>query len=219
MHDQRNRIIQFFYKVNFLSFYSNFSDIGEFHSVLDVGSGTGFLKQIFDNTSISYQGIESDLDAYHTACNLYGKSGFINGYFPRCFDTEIPKFDLILVLTCIDEVPNVKEFLDGLKECMHETSLCYIAVRNKNFIINKLKIGLIKENLKGRSKISLSDLTYLQWTNVFIDNGFTIVQDGKYFRPWLTGFNLAGIKNVFYRLFSYLVKTDKSYMNFFILKL
>lgn len=217
MHSQNNKLVQFFFRKNFKNLFCKFFQRQNFKNVLDVGSGTGFVKPIVENFSLIYSGVEPDSLAFNSACELYGEAGFINDYFPKCFIDSDLKFDLIFVLTCIDEVPNVIEFVKGLDNCMHSSSKCFIAVRNKDFIFNKFKLGYIKNNLKGRSKISLSDLNYFSWKVLFQENGFLIEDDGKYLRPTVTGINFAGLKNVIYKLISFLAPKEKSYMNYFIL--
>lgn len=218
MKINNNFIVQFFYKKNFINFFNKKISSYKFNSVLDIGSGSGFLKPIFEGKGKEYLGIEPDDNVFLSCTKLYGSDNFINDFFPSCFNGKNLKFDLVIILTCLDEVPNKIEFLEGLFKVINNDSTCFIVVRNKSFFINYIKFSFFKSYLNGRSKISLNDLSFSEWKVLFEENNFLILDDGKYLRPWITGFNLSGFKNILYNIFSIFLKKDLVYMNYFTIK-
>lgn len=185
--------------------------------VLDIGSGVGFLKPMVHQLGAQYAGIEPSDDAYAAACSLYGEEGFVCGYFPQ--DLHAGKFDHILVLSCVDEVPERGPFLVGLRErLVPGRGTAYIAVRNKAFFINWFKNDWTMARSSARARISLQDLTDAQWQSLLRDSGLEIVEQGKFLRPWFTGWSAAGMKNVLYRLFSHLLPRRCSYMLYYRVK-
>lgn len=179
--------------------------------VLDVGSGMGFLKPLVRDRGAEYTGIEADPAAYAMACKLYGPEGFVTGYFPQAMDAG--SFDVILALSCVDEVPAKAEFLRGVAERLERGSgVAYIAVRNRRFFVNRFKNEKTMASRSARARVSLTDLGPEEWESLFGDSGLSIVEKGKFWRPWLTGFSAIGVRNVLYRLYSACMPREHSYM-------
>ena len=182
--------------------------------VLDIGSGVGFLKPMVAARGASYTGIEPDKSAFAAASALYGPQGYLCGFFPQAAPQD--RYDLILVLSCVDEVPDRSSFLQGLRARLTPGSgLAYIAVRNRSFFVNRLKTERAMAGRSERSRISLSDLTDAQWQALLANCGLQVVECGKFWRPWFTGFSSTGARNVLYRLVSHVVPRPHSYMLYY----
>lgn len=180
--------------------------------VLDIGCGLGFLKPLVLK-SASYTGIEADFKCLSRAKTLYGEDNFICGYFPGGLSRQ---FNTIISLSCVDEVPDKKLFFEGIHNLLLDpNSYAFVAVRNKSFIINIFKSKKIMKKMSHRSKICLNDLEIDEWKNLINMTGFQIIKSGKFYRPWITGFSLAGIKNIFYKIITFIMPTRYSYMIFF----
>jgi SAM-dependent methyltransferase len=182
--------------------------------VLDVGSGLGFLKPLVVARGGSYTGLEPHAGSFENACALYGADGFIRGFFPAA--APAADYDVIVALSCVDEVPDKAEFLRNLKaRLVPGRGVGYIAVRNRGFFVNRLKPHQVQDGMSERSRISLGDLTTREWEQMIGASGLRIEASGKFWRPWLTGFTFAGVKNVAYRLISMVSARSGSYMVFF----
>jgi SAM-dependent methyltransferase len=191
--------------------------INSSHKVLDIGSGLGFLKFLVEAKGASYTGIEPDRTSYESACALYGEDGFICGFFPDI--SPVTFYDTILVLSCVDEVPDKASFLSGLKSRLApKDGVAYIAVRNKSFFVNRFKSEKIMSRRNDRSRVSLQDLSDSEWEALFANVGLNVYKRGKFWRPWLIGFTLVGIKNILYRILSIFLPREYSYMLYYIVK-
>lgn len=102
--------------------------------------------------------------------------------------------------------------MDHVKKNLRKKSILYIAVRNEGFVLNKLKNFLVKNQITH-------DLTAIEYSEIFTKNGFTIISWGKFYRPWITGFNSIGAKNLIYKILSKLGPRNMSYMIYFKLNL
>ena len=214
--DKKNQMIQNSYIKNFEGIFNTYLKSRNPSNLLDIGSGYGFVKKVCLENGISYSGVEADIEVLRSAQLLYDEGGFIHGFFPDVLNDDLTEYDMIVVLTCLDEVYDVSSFLSGihLKLALHGT--CYVALRNRDFFVNKLKIGWIKKMLKGRSLISLNDRSFTEWSTV-LEKRFNLEKKGKYYRPLMTGFNFQAIKGLLYNFFSFFSPVKYSYMNYFVL--
>ncbi len=175
-------------------------------SVLDIGSGLGYFKHLTLMRGGVYCGLEPDRCAFENSKKLYGNDFFINKFFP-IKKLQNKKFDIIIILSCLDETSNKVVFLRHVKKNLRKNSILYVAVRNKGFVLNRIKKNRITQ-----------DLTIFEYSKLFSRNGLKIIKCGKFYRPWNTGFNLIGAKNLIYKILSYLFSRDLSYMAYFKLK-
>jgi hypothetical protein len=185
--------------------------ISKSSKVLDIGSGLGFMKPLVLNYGSSYVGIESDLNTYNIACKLYGENGFIHGYFPTSLQSQL--YELIFVLSCVDEVDDKSTFLKELKLRLYPgVGEAHIAVRNGGFLINRFKYEFIISKLSKRAQISASDIRAKEWSELIESSGLQIIEIDKFWRPWIIGFSFIGLKNILYKIISYLLPIKYSYM-------
>jgi SAM-dependent methyltransferase len=217
MHDLENKKIQDSYRKQYQPLLSSLNVVTG-TKVLDIGSGLGFIKPMIESRGGIYLGVEPDKASYDAACELYGHEGFIMGFFPDAI--SINKFDLILVLSCVDEVPDKLRFLEGIRLILDQGDCkAYIAVRNKSFFVNRFKTTEVMKGRSARSLIGARDLKSTEWENLFQSSGLVIIEKGKFLRPWITGFKIVGIKNIAYKLLSIILPVNYSYMLYYILDL
>ena len=192
------------------------------HSVLDIGSGTGYLKKIIEQLGAKYTGIEPNFISYNSALKLYGKSNFYNFNYPN--DQINKRYNYIISLTCLDEVENKKLFIKSLHENLSQEGIAYISVRNSDFILNPFKnflktlIRCISINYFFKNKNKLIDLNLYSYNSLFLESSFEILEYGKFLRPWILPPLTVGIRNIFYQLLSLILPINRSYMIYFILK-
>lgn len=216
MHELQHPLIQKSYIKQYDSLLDGLEISSDFQ-VLDIGSGLGFFKSLVIRRGAEYVGIEPERSSYEAACRIYGGSGYLNGFFPG--DCPSVKFDVVLVLSCIDEVPNKMEFLSGLRDRLNpDTGVAYIAVRNSNFFIYRFKSARNMANRSERARITATDLSSHEWQELIEAAGLKICEKGKFWRPWLTGFSFVGLKNVIYKLLSMIVPCKYSYMLYYKVK-
>ena len=178
-------------------------------TVFDLGSGSGFLKPIFEEYGAIYHGIDTDEKSVAMAQKLYGAEGFQCGYFPQ--DVRLQEVDLVISLSCIDEVPDPVAALKAIGELIGSSKgQAVIAVRNGSFPVYSLKILVERAGLKRPS--SVRDASYGCWIERIEEAGLRIVQVSPYYRPWFTGFSVSGVKNTFYRMANWVLPTRYCYM-------
>ena len=146
------------------------------------------------------------------AKKLYGDGGLINESFPadKIYNK---KFDIIIALSCLDKICKKEVFLECVKKNLKKNSILYIAVRNQAFILNRLK------PIFNTKKQVIPDLDLMEYKKLFTKKEFKIISDGKFFRPWITGFNLIGVKNLIYKVISKILPKNISYMLYFKLRI
>lgn len=177
--------------------------------VFDLGSGSGFLKPIFEEYGAIYHGIDTDEKSIAMARELYGPEGFQCGYFPQ--DVKLEEVDLVISLSCIDEVPDPVGALKAIGELIGPSEgQAVIAVRNGSFPIYSLKIIFERAGFKKAS--SVRDVSYDCWSQRIEEAGLKIVRAGPYCRPWFTGFSASGVKNTLYRMANWFLPTRYCYM-------
>jgi SAM-dependent methyltransferase len=213
LHLKKHPIIQLSYINQYKPLLKQFS-VSRDTRVLDIGSGLGFMKPLVTSFGASYVGIEADYSSFKLACSLYGYEGFICGYFPGELNNNF--YDLILVLSCIDEVDDKVGFLDGIKAKLdNDVGEAYIAVRNGDFMVNRLKFHWLMTKLSKRSQISANDLSRDQWKSLIEGSGLKIIETGNFWRPWVIEFSLVGIKNFIYKITSFILPVKYSYMLYY----
>lgn len=177
--------------------------------VFDLGSGSGFLKPIFEEYGSIYHGIDTDEQSVVLARQLYGAEGFQCGYFPQ--DVTLQEVDLVVSLSCIDEVPDPVGALKAIGDLIGPSNgQAVIAVRNGSFPAYSLKMLSERAGLKGPS--SVHDASYDCWIERIEEAGLRIVRASPYYRPWFTGFSVSGIKNIVYRMANWILPTRYCYM-------
>lgn len=217
MHELKNIKIQDSYRKQYQILLSRLNVVTG-TKVLDIGSGLGFIKPMVESKGGIYLGVEPDKASYDAACELYGHDGFIMGFFPEAI--PINKFDLILVLSCVDEVPDKLRFLEGIRLILDQGDCkAYIAVRNKSFFVNRFKTSKMMKGRSARSLIGAQDLTPTAWENLFQLSGLVVIDKGKFLRPWITGFTITGLKNIAYKIMSLILPLNYSYMLYYIVDL
>jgi SAM-dependent methyltransferase len=213
MHELQNPIIQNSYLRQYVALLDEL-DIKSGSRVLDIGSGLGFLKPLVNDLGATYVGIEPDRVSFESACVLYGNQGFLNGFFPEVAPDEF--FDVVLALSCVDEVPDKAGFLSNMRSRLEPGhGIGYIAVRNSAFFVNRFKTEKRMSNRSERSRISTNDLSAAEWEALISASGLIICEQGKFWRPWLTGLSFIGLKNIAYRLISMVVPRTQSYMLYY----
>jgi SAM-dependent methyltransferase len=213
MHELKNTIIQKSYLRQYMALLSELH-IKSGSRVLDIGSGLGFLKPLVNVRGATYVGIEPDRVSFESACVLYGHQGYLHGFFPEVAPEEF--FDVVLALSCVDEVPDKYGFLSNMRSRLEPgLGIGYIAVRNSAFFINRFKTEKRMSNRSERSRISKNDLSAAEWEAIIVASGMRICEQGKFWRPWLTGISFTGLKNIAYRLISMIVPRTRSYMLYY----
>lgn len=210
-HELQHPLIQRSYRRQYKSLLDELR-VGKGARVLDIGSGLGFLKALVQARGATYIGIEPDAASIESAKALYGSEGFVLGFFPEAAPAQ--RFDVALVLSCVDEVPDKAGFLRGLKAHLEPgTGVGYIAVRNRAFFVNRFKT---EATMAGRSqRARIKDLSAPEWEALIEASGLRVSEQGKFWRPWLTGFSFTGLKNVAYRLISLVGPRRGSYMLYY----
>lgn len=213
MHELQIPIIQNSYLRQYVALLNEL-DIKSGSRVLDIGSGLGFLKPLVNDLGATYVGIEPDRVSFESACVLYGNQGYLHGFFPEAAPDEF--FDVVLALSCVDEVPDKAGFLSNMRSRLEPGhGIGYIAVRNGAFFVNRFKTEKRMSNRSERSRISTNDLSAAEWEALIAANGLRICEQGKFWRPWLTGISFVGLKNIAYRLISMVVPRAQSYMLYY----
>ncbi len=181
--------------------------------VLDLGCGTGFLKPLLLERSAEYQGIDGDARSIAIARQLYRPEGFIEGRFPQ--DLVAAEFDLIISLSCVDEMPDREIALATIADRLAPDGRSLLAVRNGSFPAHRLKRVLHRLNLK--KALVVDDLDYDQWVAEIGRAGLRIDSIEAYCRPWFIGATANGLKNAIYRSANWLLPTRYCYMLQFLL--
>lgn len=214
IHELQNPYIQNSYRRQYEAVLNELN-ISPGSRILDIGSGLGFLKPSVQARGGCYVGIEPDQVSYESACTLYGDVGYVHGFFPEAVPPD-ECFDVILALSCVDEVPDKAGFLSSM--CSHlqpSHGVGYVAVRNRAFFINRFKTEKVMAGRSERSRICTHDLSAAEWEALFAASGLQICEQGKFWRPWLTGISFVGLKNIAYRLISMIVPRSHSYMVYY----
>lgn len=213
MHELQNHRIQNSYMRQYIALLNELN-IKSGSRVLDIGSGLGFLKPLVTARGATYIGIEPDRVSFEAACALYGHHGYLHGFFPEVAPDEY--FDVVLALSCVDEVPDKAGFLSNMRNRIDPRhGIGYIAVRNRSFFVNRFKTEKRMSNRSERSRISINDLSAAEWEALIAANGLIVREKGKFWRPWLTGISFIGIKNIAYRLISIVLPRTQSYMLYY----
>ncbi len=173
--------------------------------VLDIGCGLGFLKPLFDKKNICYLGVDESHETIEIARQLYGTESFRNVSFAANLLGE-KKFDFAILLTVLDEVTEKEQFLMELYKVLADHGWAYIAFRNSDFPMRKPKAA------------EVPDMSFREYKKLFEKAGFKVLDQGVFYRPWLTGFSFLGVKNVVYRVISYFLPSSLGYMGFMLIK-
>ena len=115
----RDRIISFFYTVTYKRFIRRNVVCGD--AVLDIGSGSGFLKPLVEREGGFYFGIEPRREVYEKAVELHGADGFQNSFLLK--NVSEKKYNKLFILTVLDEVADKVKFLDAIKSYGDQNSI------------------------------------------------------------------------------------------------
>ena len=206
-----SKLIQFLYRLNYRSFIKE--NIKEKDSVLEIGSGLGFLKPLIISEGAIYRGIEPSEIAFKNSTKLYGKEFFFNEELKENTNDNI-LFDKIISITVLDEIKDKTNFIKKIKSyCDNETQIL-LAVRNADFPFRR-DINVTS----SFNNISTKDLGYDEWIKLFLSLNLNILSVKKINRPLLTSLTLNGLKNSLVRILDLFLSTKKNYMLCFILSL
>tara|TARA_Y100001935_G_scaffold252571_1_gene256784 strand:+ start:1045 stop:1707 length:663 start_codon:yes stop_codon:yes gene_type:complete len=206
-----SKLIQFLYRLNYRSFIKE--NIKEKDSVLEIGSGLGFLKPLIISEGAIYRGIEPSEIAFKNSTKLYGKEFFFNEELKENTNDNI-LFDKIISITVLDEIKDKTNFIKKIKSyCDNETQIL-LAVRNADFPFRR-DINVTS----SFNNISTKDLGYDEWIKLFLSLNLNILSVKKINRPLLTSLTLNGLKNILVRILDLFLSTKKNYMLCFILSL
>lgn len=181
-------------------------------AVLDIGSGTGFLKPLVVGQGASYFGIEPRTDIYKTAIELYGKDNYENSLLVE--NTTATKFSKVFALTVLDEVLEKRLFLETVATYADQDTKFYFAVRNAGSPLRRST--RVSSNINGTL---IEDLPLDAWLTLLEGSGFEVVKIDKFIRPLITGFSRSGFKAVLLRIAFYIFPLEKTYMLLFTFKL
>ena len=206
-----SKLIQFLYRLNYRSFIKE--NIKEKDSVLEIGSGLGFLKPLIISEGAIYRGIEPSEIAFKNSTKLYGKEFFFNEELKENTNDNI-LFDKIISITVLDEIKDKTNFIKKIKSyCDNETQIL-LAVRNADFPFRR-DINVTS----SFNNISTKDLGYDEWIKLFLSLNLNILSVKKINRPLLTSLTLNGLKSILVRILDLFLSTKKNYMLCFILSL
>lgn len=138
-------------------------------SILDVGSGYGFMVQAALNRGCDVYTIEPRLEclspllATGIDCNKIAQCRLTRGLFDK-------KFDVIMCITVLDEVFDKISFIEILKSYAKQETIFYIEVRNSSYL------GM---NNHGFA----TDLDLQNYMNLFKSEGFHLLSVGGASRP------------------------------------
>lgn len=173
--------------------------------LLEVGYGTGYLKDYFLEKGIAYRGVDGNSNAFNFARSMYGSEFFELGIFPQeVHFCEDDKFQTILSFTCLDEVEDKEGFLLSVKKRLQPGGSLIVAVRNGAFPINYLKAHS-------------SDISVSQYRQTFEKCGFREFQATGFPRPVRNGLKLSILKNNLYQVMSSYLPLNRKYMVLFVL--
>ena len=181
-------------------------------AVLDIGSGSGFLKPLVERQGASYHGVEPRTDVYKMAVELHGKEGFENSSLSENISKS--RYDKLFAVTVLDEVLDKVKFLDIVKSYGDGDSVFFFAVRNAKFPLRRSK--LVASTIDGTE---IEDLDYESWLRLLDENGFVVLEADKFKRPLFTAFSLAGLKSTLLYIFFHILHIEKSYMLLFTVKM
>ncbi|MHA1276525.1 MAG: class I SAM-dependent methyltransferase [Candidatus Helarchaeota archaeon] len=114
--------------------------------ILDVGCGTGNLFEFLKNLQSFNYGIDFSIESLKKLRNRFERnqlSGVICGdidYFPFKRDY----FDIILVITVLQNLPEPIKCLEGIKQICKPNGLIVLSLLNKKFRIERIK-NLLKK--------------------------------------------------------------------------
>jgi len=182
----------------------------EGQKVLEIGYGSGVLKSIVTDLNGTYLGIEANKNNYNDACNSFGQTGFLHGYFPQDLLPDTV-FDYIICFTTLDEVIDKSAFIEGLKPISSKNTRILISVRNGN---SPLLFTKTKPSING----NINDIKPVEYKQLFKNRNFQVVKVGKFIRPWLINFSFTSIKNIIVRVLSTILPDESSYLVLFELR-
>ena len=182
----------------------------ESQKVLEIGYGGGVLKTLVTNLSGTYVGIDANKDNFNNACNSFGETGFLHGYFPQDFPTDT-SFDYVICFTTLDEVKEKQAFLEGIQLISSKHTQILISVRNGD---SPLLLNKTKPSING----NITDIGREEYKELFKNSRFHVVKENKFIRPWLVNFSRASFKNIVIRIFSALLPANRSYLILFELR-
>lgn len=216
IHSQANALVFFsFLKRYQAEFRSELIEANESQNLLDIGSGIGVLKSVSEQYRLDYLGIEPSSSSYCYSANRFGKEFFLHSNLENAHENlismkkNVSPFDIVVAVSCLDEVNDKLRFLAVLKSFCHKKTRVFLIVRNKSFPLVAFR----------RNKMAVEDLTYYQWKELFIEAGFEIQFVKKSFRPWINSLNMTLAPNFLYRIASAFLPVRNSYMLKFQLKL
>ncbi len=214
----KSDFVQFFYRSHYKKVVKKHLKGRTF--LLEIGSGLGFVKPIAYSCNVDYIGIEPRLSMYSDAVLKYGKEGFINGFFPESIDKIQYDHDLnvllrkgsILSISVLDEVDDKKSYMQAIYNIASTGTFILINVRNSGFPYRAKKDVI---TLKGEG---VKDLNILEYTELFNESGFDVLEVKSLSRPIFIGFEKGWLKTFFIFFINFFQSIDKSYMVSFYLR-
>ncbi len=135
------------YSDTFLSHNKNYAQsvikrfkIKKTHKCLEIASNDGYLQEIFADSGLKLLGIEPT----NIAANIARSKGhkvikkFFNHKFSKDLIKKKGKFDLIIANNVFAHVPNINDFLSGVKTCLSKNGI--VTIENPS-VINLIEMN------------------------------------------------------------------------------
>jgi hypothetical protein len=171
-----DKIIAFAYMMTYRNFVQE--NVLDQDVVLDIGSGSRFLKPLVETQGALYTGVEPSSNVYRIAVELHGKHGFENSMLSHNISGR--RYDKIFAVTVLDEVVDKIKFSNTVKSYGDADSVFFFAVRNANFPLRRS--NLVSSTIDGTQ---LKDLDFDSWTRLLEDNGLNVVKLKNLKDPYL----------------------------------
>jgi 2-polyprenyl-3-methyl-5-hydroxy-6-metoxy-1,4-benzoquinol methylase len=204
---------------NAYSVFLDYLEVKQGKKLLDIGCGTGYLLKQANKRGLKTYGVDISDEAVKIAKRISPNSK-INAGKGENLNFSDNFFDYITCIGVLEHYLDIEKGVKEIKRVGKDDALFCIVVPNINYLFWKIK----KRKGTEQQDINENLLSLKQWKNIFLDNGFKIIniyQDRWFMKKnnIFSSMNLAMIIKMFvFKLISVFLPLKYTYQFAFILR-
>lgn len=184
--------------------------------VLDLGCGCGHLNDSLSVIPLTLTGVDISMESLSLARSMHPRAAYVQGDM-----TTLPfangSFDAVIATTSIEFCSDRPKALQEVRRLLRLRGTAYFEMRNADFALFRLPGFLLKSLrkigfLKAYGPPDFRDLSYKEWVEMLMQEGFSVEAQFSSLRPWRYGSPVTRLKNLLIRAVTFVLPIRQQYM-------